>query len=584
MKLVRSIADLQINNLCRNEECYCEPVFVPEDIKLQVRVPYQAATDYEVAVTVFDAELNETVPLVFDYLIGTDSEGERYINIVAKQLPAESCFYLKVVVTNEDFTVFSKYTERYCIKEADVQCVAVFQEAGYDIQLNGVEPAEPLPSEFLDGLYVVYLPNCTDVVTSSYDFELRKIIVPVISCGMAFKKVEAYYNCFDSISGEYYGDYIEKIAGNPLLKYTRSFWLPLRIDKAPSELKVNYINKQCRTTRSEITPLYDVKCLIPLPAWKAQEIEEMFLAKQLYINSELYAFTGGNVIEKDTISCSCSYIMKARVQQCTKQNSFSCNDICERFCSFYVINNGIKDQAYYSENGSYIGSLYTQLVAYLTALPGVVSVQDYSVTGLECYPVAVLKISHTGYLPAYIYAGSRFTVDKVYARRDDCVKPTKLCEGSSYCPPAIITVGVPYPEGCSAFNIILGTPYEQGTGESKPCLITAINDWVDDGSEVAKTPGGIVTLHVKVIKTHDNYINEPILQIGITDCGDFDPEDFDPDFFIDCGETCAPCQQLFIDLGEGNSFIIFPNGQVIFSGESDLSGVIEYSVTYNKNC
>ncbi len=580
MKLVRSINDLQVNNLCRNEEVYCEPVFVPEDIKLQIRIPYQIATDYVISIKIFDINLDEVTDLVFDYLIGTDSEGNRYINIVAKELPEETCFHLKVVIENDGLTIFSKYTERYCIQDADIQCAAVFMEPDFDIQLDGLAPEDPLPMEFIDGAYVVYLPDCDSAVTSSFDFELKKIITPSGS----YKKLEAIYNCFDDVSGEYFGDYIEKIAGNPLLKFTKSFWLLLKVEDAPSDLKVNYINKQCRTTRSEITPLFDLKSLTVFPSWKGKEIENLFLAKQVYVDSELYAFTGGVVLEKDSIPCSCSYIMKARVQQCVKQNNFTCNDVCERFCSFFVINNGIKNQSYYSENGSFIGSLFSQLITYLQNLSGVVTVEDYSIVSLSCYPVAVIKVNHTGYIPSYIYAGSRFSVDKVYAKRDDCTQPTNLCEGSAVCPPSIITPGEFYPDGCSSFNIILGDPREEGTGESKPCIITAINDWVDDGSEVAKTLDNIVTIHVKVIKAHAFYINEPILQIGVTDCGDFDPEDFDTDFFIDCGETCAPCFQVVKDLGGGNSITILPSGQVLFSGESDLAGVIDYSFTYDKNC
>jgi hypothetical protein len=584
MKLVRSITELQINNLCRNEDCFAETVFVAEDIKLQIRIPNQVENDYTVAVNVFDTDFNDTGSLDFDYLIANDTDGNRYINIRAKTIPNESCFYLYVNILNGETSIFGKYTEQYRVREATVDCVAVFTEENPAIYVGGILQTE-LEKEFIDGLWVFYLPNCTDAVTSNDDFQLRKIITPSTGCGLNYKKIEGFYNCFDYVTEEFFGDYSEKLAGNPLLKHSKSFWLPVKIEKAPSEIKVNYINKQNRTTRSEITPLFDIRSQVVLPEWKANEFEEIFLAKEVYVDSIQYSFVGGNVLEKDSVPCSCSYIARARVQQSTKQNSFSCNDLCVRFCSFYVIPGGTKDQPYYNENGVFIGSLFSSLISYLQGLSGVVSVEDYSIMNLDCYPTAIIKINHTGYIPSYIYAGNRFTTSRVFSKRDDCFKPTTLCDGISTCLPSTITTGVPYSDGCAEVIYILGDAYEEGTGDALICNLVVLDSWVDNGSS-SSIIGQDVTLVLKVTGTPGAYFEQPVARIGGGgDCGEFDPGDFDStEFDAGCEVSCRPCTTQFINIGDGNSIKIQPDGYILFSGTNTPDGVVDYTVTYNKNC
>lgn len=189
---------------------------------------------------------------------------------------------------------------------------------------------------------------------------------------------------------------------HPDLKYSNSQWIESEIRKQPTEY-VKEISYLGRVQRVDYTEIFSFKGLIPFPEWKFSEIEALFAGKRLLVNSVEFIHSKGAVFKKDSIRCTCNWLLDVELEKKVVVNEFSCQEDCILLCYYFVIYGGTKDQAYYDENGNLIGHLFAELMNYFNNLPDTISVEDFDVSGLSCDPVAVVKIKTYGTVPAFIY-------------------------------------------------------------------------------------------------------------------------------------------------------------------------------------
>lgn len=475
-------AQLQANNLCRFEKPYSQPVVTPSDINLQGRLPMQGANAYDIEIKLYDCSGNVFIADVTEYfrvLFATSIYNFRYFNLQLREFSEDfpDCFTLQVKVTNNGQLIFNKITESYKRLHPDKRCYIEISEEEWDVLsvnetliVNGTESysVAELPNHFEPlyqqgtELWHLYF-DCDEVTTigigdnesvalalplsaslggySQAGFQLFPIyaiyIIDETGCRLPYTRIESTYNCLDNVTGLYYGDAKQLLNyefNDEILKYSNTQWLESDLKKLPTEIKkeVSFLG---RTQRVDYTPMFQYTGLIPFPQWKVDEIEATFSGKRLFIDAVEFILREGEIFKKDTIRCTCNYLLEAKIEQYVLVNEFSCTDDCNSLCYYFVIPAGMKDQAYYDENGQLIGLLFQDLMDYFNALPDVISVQEYINPELECEPVSVIQIDSFGFVPSFIYYYELSPTNKIYVKRDDCTDPETLCDGMGTCPP-----------------------------------------------------------------------------------------------------------------------------------------------------
>lgn len=528
-------AQLQANNLCRFEKPYSQAVVTPSDINLQGRLPMQGANDYDIQINLFDCTGNVFIADVTEYfriLFATSIYNFRYFNLQLREFSEDfpTCFTLQVKVTNNSQLIFNKITESYKRLFPDKRCYVEISEEEWDVLsanetliVNGENSYsitdlpnhfEPLYQQGTETWHLYF--DCEEVATigigdnenvalalplsaslggySQAGFQLLPIyaiyIIDETGCRLPYKRIESTYNCLDNISGLYYGDAKQLLNyefNDENLKYSNTQWIESEIKKLPTEIKkeVSFLG---RTQRVDYTPMFSYRGLLPFPQWKVDEIEATFSGKRLFIDAVEFILREGEIFKKDTIRCTCNYLLDAKIEQYVITNEFSCVDDCNTLCYYFVIPAGMKDQAYYDENGQLIGLLFQDLLDYFNALPDVISVTDYVDNTLECQPTAVIQIDSFGFVPSFIYYFELTPTNKIYVKRDDCTDPETLCEGLGSCIPSQITSvcesTCPPPfnitSTCEEMNMIQGAITPQGDWT----LNSGFTAEVDEGGDV----------------------------------------------------------------------------------------------------
>ncbi|MFA9214722.1 MAG: hypothetical protein ACEQSR_12895, partial [Candidatus Methylacidiphilales bacterium] len=483
MIFYKDLFNLQQYKLCRNEACYCEPVYFPNDVIFQIPLPDQISNNYIPTIGLYSEDgttLLADITGDFDILFAIDIYGKRYANFRLKTFSQFifDCFVLKVVIKNENGTIFNHYSEKYCRKYAQENCVISIPDDEFELGLtfgyfiNGV--AYTGPFEFSNGKIIIHLDSCNDVFTigdagglclnglelcldgvevclgnenSQITFEkITYLDLTPTGCAFPYLKVCAEFDCYDNIGEKYYGDphTLLNFANNvPTLRYSNCMYIPAKVERLATDIKTS-ISKYGKVTRSEYQPTYQLIGLDVFPYWKQNEIENLFTGKEVLIDGDSFTPTGGAVLEKDTIPCSCSYLLKTKLSKKNRVNNLNCTTDCSIYCTYFVVAEGNKNQPYYKENGDYIGSLFTDLLAYLNTFG---NATEYT-TVTPCEISFIIKLNGTGYLPSYFYTQYVSQQTKVFGIKDDCENPTKICDGQPLCAAPIIILPPPIEDVC----------------------------------------------------------------------------------------------------------------------------------------
>lgn len=474
MIFVDSLSQLRINNLCGNEKPYSQPVVTASDINLQGRLPEQSSNNYSAIVRLYNCNgevFIQDVTNRFRIQFGISIYNFRYFNMQlhewGEDFPAE-CFTLRVEIRNNGQLIYNKITETYQRLNHSKRCYIELTNAEWDdfslgkgyIRVNQDQfynNINELPNHFEPvyhqgtNQWNLYF-DCTQVNriailrSSALAFPLAGVLgggmeknLPIYAvyvidedgCNLPYTRIESTYDCLDNVTGLYYGDpkLLLNYAGNdPDLRYSNSQWIESEIKKQPTEFE-KQISFLGRMQRIDVTQIYKFTGLIPFPQWKMEEIEAIFSGKRIYIDSEEYIHRKGAVFKADTIRNTCSWLLDVSFEKKVITNDFSCQDDCTTLCTYYVIWGGLKDQAYFDENGKLIGHSFNELLNYFNSFSDVISIIEYPNDSMNCQPVAIIKIDSFGFLPSFIHYWEYSPANRVYARKDDCERPNNLCDG-----------------------------------------------------------------------------------------------------------------------------------------------------------
>ena len=252
--LFRSQADLWCNNLCSQDEAYCQP-FVKGD-KIYFQYFNDNTAFWKVLPKLFDAVTDEQIAsdAYITTQTGLDSNGSSYFNIVidTTSLPID-CFYMKVFLFNCEVNE--------ALYDACVLAHVALGETQEEAEFN------------------CSIEYCGEGVT-----EIQSEPFCAIPCEKTLL-IEGVYPGYDC-NGNFYGDLQ---VGTPPVTATNLFKLSFRI---PAELvKENFgftttiVNNTKQ--KSTQTDAYVLRSLL-LPPYVAEMLATAFNAKQLFIDGVEY--------------------------------------------------------------------------------------------------------------------------------------------------------------------------------------------------------------------------------------------------------------------------------------------------------
>ncbi|ROI05457.1 hypothetical protein EGI16_03460 [Chryseobacterium sp. G0240] len=464
MILVNTVSQLQQNNLKYRENLYFEPIVKASDIFFQGFLPKQLQNNYSLEVHLMSYQGDEFIADItndFEAVFAVSIYNKNYFTLRLKQFSpifeGHRYFCFKIIVRNAGFIIFTRITEPYqrfltgttCYAVIDDFAMMIVNKAGY-IKINnsvfqfgqGLHEAG-YELDYIDGNYYLYV-DCNDIIQIGYcyrgedyliDVPLTATTFIVDGCQLPHIRLEATYNCEDSVTGDYYGDpktLLNYSQNNPSLRFRKTIYIPGEITVSPTEIKKN-VSFLGKPQRSEYVRKFELTGLDVFPEWKMLEIEAMFSGRRIFINGIEYVYRGGKIFIKDDIPGTGSWKLKAELEDFPKVNDFSCIDDCSTFCYFFVIPAGDKDQTYYGEERQPIAYTYQGLIDYFTGLSDTVSVTDFDTDILWCDVTAIIKIDTFGTVPSFIYYKLPLEEYRIFAKYDDCANPVKLCEGMSGC-------------------------------------------------------------------------------------------------------------------------------------------------------
>lgn len=603
MILIQNINRLQQYNLARREKCYCEPVVNPRDVNLQGFLPLENTNNYVVNIYLFDKSgviFRDNVTTDFKILLGTTIYNQRYFNVELKEFSSkfvDDCFILQIEVTNDGVRVFDMVTEMYCRRYGTTECfINVPAKDWFKVTKNGMVEIDCQQFRNGNGLigagyeiiydqnnqsYKIMLPCDTTAVSVVYiqNSVPTCLTLPVLTsttieddpCKLPLLELQSTFDCLDDITGHYFGDPLNLLnlinaPNDQTTIYRNHIWLESEIIKAPIELKreTNFLGK---TQKTDYVRLFNFNGLMAFPDWKKEEIEGILSGKRVIINESEVVLRSGVVFEKDSITCTNSFLLKAKIESFPITNDFNCVDTCVTLCSYFVIPAGQPNQAYFGDNGNLIGYSLSSLLEYYRSYSGVVSVETVNTSALDCKPVAVFKVSATDYIPSFFYFGSDSLNNRVYAKRDDCANPTRLCEDFDLSCLEIGNVYINITEWIDpdCWPIVLDPITITDANSWTNCTYSDAGDWVNTLAIVQHDPFSqvrvqITTSNATFTDPDNNYLTNQIIGYLGTGCRPTTTKIFDisnvPNMPEDMQITILPTGEVSV-----SGFITFtPNG------------------------
>lgn len=368
--------------------CYCEILLNANDLMLQGQMTGIANSGYIAGVYVYSADgLTQYEDATSFFNVYYFAQGtSRYFNLNLKSFSPAMCAYgcwiLKVIITlqiGSDFiTVFSKLTDRYC----QPNCCEV--PSGITVDQNDVD---------------VLTPASTSVM--------------VDDCGNQYITVKAVFTCYSLELNQYFGIPPQVIQGSASFGYSKTLNLKGRIVERPRTIN-RQVSFNCTLQRTEtFIPYLLEQTEVPLlPAWKMQEVEDMFTADYLYVNGNEYQFAGGEIFEQLNVRWEL-FKLKTTVQGCITRQTFGCSIPCsgDQSLSFLIPSN-YSGGFFYDENRQLIAQTFDELLNWYSLQPNVSLVTDTS--GDYDNTAYSFTVQFNGYLASSFYVGGTYPSNRIF--------------------------------------------------------------------------------------------------------------------------------------------------------------------------
>lgn len=369
--------------------CYCERLLNPQDMTLQGKLPKVSAS----ATVVVEAyqpngvDFIETITPYFKGIIGVDTNGGYYFNLILQSFPPMACldcFVVRVKVTDvvggSNVVVFDKYTQQYCVPDC---CASEGQlEAGEGDQKEIFTSQRT--SSRLDG------------------------------CGNPIVQIRSTYPCFDNNNGDYYGKAVRIIKGiNNSTPDDVVFYKITNIEalfkRLPREIKTT-ISLNCKVQKTESTRQWMLQSKQFVPTWKMDEMEGQFLANVMLINGTEYRIQTtvpfSKVAPYQRFEVQEYFRLDTVVEACRIWQIFGCGTNCVDLNRLAYAPLKVGETLYkvFDSDGALIALTQADFVTYLLSQEGITAVTDVSYVYASYGYSSVLMIeSENGYVPSYFY-------------------------------------------------------------------------------------------------------------------------------------------------------------------------------------
>ncbi len=395
---LNSVADLQYYNLLPGEYCYCELLLQPADLLLQghITASYTGTPSIVVQCYTPDGVTNlGDITGLFDWFAGVAPDGSKYFNLKAKEfsgvLCAQKCFILRVRFQVGSTVLFDRYTEQYCLHNDC--CLRVTS-----VTINGTT-TEILPPG---------VPGATSTA-------------PVVdNCGRPIITLKSLFDCYDSISGDFYGFPTSTTggtaAGGPF-RFEKVTHITGTVRRQPREI-TRQVSGNCRVQKVESARTYDLQGREMFPLWKMDEIEGMLHGNHVFVNGREYIYRGDTPFTR-LYPCRDYFRLKTTLEDCPKQQIFGCSTECDaqgRHERYYGIRRQASPERYYDEAGRNIGTTKPELFNWYRVQDGVTAVEEVAAPAGTATHYTIFRVRGERYIPTFFYAGAKRADAKVYGR------------------------------------------------------------------------------------------------------------------------------------------------------------------------
>ena len=105
--------------------------------------------------------------------------------------------------------------------------------------------------------------------------------------------------------------------------YNNGIRIYATIKKLPSKLSISS-NSNCYLYKSEVIESYELQGTKLYPPYKARQIENIMLGKNLFIDNEQYQLRGDSIFEAVRIEGMSMFKLKAQLEKCPCEVVFDC--------------------------------------------------------------------------------------------------------------------------------------------------------------------------------------------------------------------------------------------------------------------
>lgn len=404
-----SIYDLDYYHPVKGIPCYCEELAYASDMILQAIPLLNASNSLTATLYVYTPDgltQLENATTYFQSYFATDTSNRKYFNAQLKSFsPAmcnNKCFIIRLVITSAGYTIWDKWTERYCVND----CCDVVRGVSYS----------------QDGVSTSSSPTLLPVPASP--------AVPLSECGKPLIRLISTFDCIDNFTGNFFGEPVTVISGTSGFNYSLTSSFPGRIVRRPREI-TREISYNCRLQKVESAATYLLEGFLMFPAWKMYEIEGQLHANNIYVDDftsyNQYQYNGGTPFAKVQGANDCTEVFKlsTELNGCIQRQIFGCIENCSASNNIYfVIPENYAGNGFYDENGQFIASVIDGdlsspyapgLVQWLRSQTGITLAESISLMGFSCTPAAIIQVQGTGYLPSSIFMDNTNQRNRIYS-------------------------------------------------------------------------------------------------------------------------------------------------------------------------
>lgn len=327
---------------------------------------------------------------------------------------------------------------------------------------------------------------------------LTNIQRQIADCNKPVIRIEAYSDCYDNITSEYYGSGYKKTMN--LKGFIKS--LPRDIERV--------VSFNCRTQQVRSTELYNIQGADLYPEWKKRELEDFFSLQHIVIDGVEINFLGGRIFEEANSGCPKLYRLNANIEECLKQQIHGCATTCESNQITFLIPERSLDDKFYNSGGQLIATTFAGLMQWFSVQNGVKEVEEISAQ-VDCLYTHVFRVTGSG-VPTIFYFDSPTIGNKVIGKIVSQDNLNSLCNGvnNNLCGTLLADTPTVYELTCG--DMTVGTINVFIIGQN--CDVEAVGNWTESGINEITSVGSAKTLTLKLESSF--YVEPPAPSTGTT--------------------------------------------------------------------